>query len=146
MIEINADVPLAETLKTAIERAAQSVVCEFDVKKPTVSILITDDARIWELNRQYRSVDRPTDVLSFAAREGERLVSVGREFLGDLVISLEAAQRQAQEYGHSIDRELSFLTVHGMLHLLGYDHMNVEDEKEMFALQEEILTAAGCFR
>lgn len=146
MVEINTDVYLPEYLKSAVERAAQSVICEFDVGKPIVSILITNDARICELNRRYRHVDLPTDVLSFAAREGEKLLTVGREFLGDLVLSLETAQRQAEEYGHSIDRELSFLTTHGMLHLLGYDHNTVDEEKEMFAIQEELLAKMGCIR
>lgn len=108
-----------------------------------ISVMLTDNATIHELNRDYRNVDRETDVLSFALGEdGEYDVNneTSAVILGDIVISVEKAVSQAQEYGHSLEREVAFLTVHSMLHLLGYDHETGEqDEKEMFEKQEAIL-------
>ncbi|HHY67375.1 MAG TPA: rRNA maturation RNase YbeY, partial [Alicyclobacillus sp.] len=111
--------------------------------------VLVDDERIHELNRDYRGVDRPTDVLSFAMREGEGepvQTEEGRELLGDIVISVETAERQANQYGHSLRRELAFLAVHGFLHLLGYDHQSPEQERVMFGKQEEVLSALGIMR
>ena len=103
------------------------------------SIIFVDDEEIHKINRDYRNVDRVTDVISFAFEDdGEKLYNDIR-VLGDIYICIPQMQRQAKEYGHSEKRELSFLTVHGLLHLLGYDHMNEEDEKTMFGLQELIL-------
>ncbi|MDI3327708.1 MAG: rRNA maturation RNase YbeY [Alicyclobacillaceae bacterium] len=114
-----------------------------------VSVALVDDLRIRELNRLYRGIDRPTDVLSFAMREGEdgpAFGEGGRELLGDIVISVETALRQAREYGHGLEREVAFLAVHGFLHLLGYDHRTPEEEAVMFARQEAVLAAAGLAR
>ena len=96
------------------------------------------------MNREYRNVDRPTDVISFAFLDNEEnkdemLKHSGPVCLGDIYISVDKAKEQAEEYGHPLKRELSFLFVHGLLHLLGYDHMNKEDEEVMFKLQDEIL-------
>ena len=103
------------------------------------SIIFVGDEEIHEINRDYRGVDRVTDVISFAFEDdGEKLYN-GIRVLGDIYICIPQMQRQAKEYGHSEKRELSFLTVHGLLHLLGYDHMTKEDEKVMFGLQEMIL-------
>lgn len=115
---------------------------------PIVSVSIVDNRYIHKINKKYRHIDRPTDVISFAFLDSENnydkvLFSPGPVVLGDIYISLEKAKEQAEEYGHSLHRELSFLFVHGLLHLLGYDHMNEEDEKEMFQLQEEILSEKG---
>ena len=115
---------------------------------PIVSVSIVDNRYIHKINKKYRHIDRPTDVISFAFLDSENnydkvLFSPGPVVLGDIYISLEKAKEQAEEYGHSLHRELSFLFVHGLLHLLGYDHMNKEDEKEMFQLQEEILSEKG---
>lgn len=115
---------------------------------PIVSVSIVDNRYIHKINKKYRHIDRPTDVISFAFLDSENnydkvLFSPGPVVLGDIYISLEKAKEQAKEYGHSLHRELSFLFVHGLLHLLGYDHMNEEDEKEMFQLQEEILSEKG---
>jgi len=105
-----------------------------------VSILLTDDEHIKELNRDYRGIDEPTDVLAFAQMEGEPIgCEMNDGLLGDVVISVETAQRQAEEHGHSLDEEIDVLLAHGLLHLLGYDHENSEDAKVMFAKQEEIL-------
>ncbi len=117
-----------------------------------LSITFVMDDSIQELNRTYREKDSPTDVISFAMEdlgEGETEIA-GIEnlprILGDIVISIETAKKQAEEYGHSYLRELGFLTVHGFLHLLGYDHMNDEDEKRMFKKQEDILQSYGLER
>ena len=109
-----------------------------------VSLMFTDDETIHEMNREYRGIDRPTDVLSFALEEGEEEEIYGgpeENLLGDIIISVETATRQAEEYGHSVEREMAFLALHGMLHLLGYDHMEEEERLEMEAHQKEILNA-----
>lgn len=114
-----------------------------------VSLTLVDDEQIHELNRDYRGVDRPTDVISFALEEGDEPAIIGgpaEMLLGEIVISMETAMRQAAEYGHSLEREVAFLALHGMLHLLGYDHMTQEDEKRMFDKQTEILAALGVDR
>ncbi|TVP85015.1 MAG: rRNA maturation RNase YbeY [Alkalicoccus sp.] len=111
-----------------------------------VSVSIVDDEEIQNLNRDYRGKDEPTDVLSFALNEGVEdpgFTEDAPNIMGDVIISLERAAAQAEEYGHSLDRELSFLAVHGFLHLNGYIHDSEEQEKEMFTLQEEILKAHG---
>lgn len=116
-----------------------------------VSVSFVENKDIQELNRNYRGLDQPTDVISFAMQEtveGELNV-VGEDIplvLGDIVISVERAKEQAVDYEHSLEREIGFLTVHGFLHLLGYDHMVKEDEAEMFQKQEDILDAFGLKR
>ena len=107
-----------------------------------VSVRFVDNDQIKELNAKYRDIDKATDVLSFPLGEDgeyDRNPSSGAVLLGDVVISMPRAMEQAEEYGHSLDREVAFLTVHSMLHLLGYDHMEKDEETEMFELQEEIL-------
>lgn len=121
-----------------------------------MSVTFMDNEEIRMINRDYRNKDQATDVISFALEElGEDELAIHFDEeddfdlprnIGDIMISVERAQEQAQEYGHSFDRELGFLAVHGFLHLNGYDHMTPEDEKEMFGLQEEILTAYGLKR
>ncbi|MBW5444882.1 rRNA maturation RNase YbeY [Cohnella sp. CFH 77786] len=137
-----------------------------------VTVTLTDDEGIRELNRQFRGLDKPTDVLSFSLVETvgeEPLVRFDEEYegtdgesgawedetdagdpfsdmLGDIVISVPRAEAQAAEYGHSFERELGFLFVHGFLHLLGYDHDNEEREREMFSKQEDVLAKAGLTR
>lgn len=110
------------------------------------SIIFVSDEEIHEMNRTYRGVDRVTDVISFAFEDNGQMEYNGCRLLGDIYISIDQMKRQAKEYGHSEKRELSFLAVHGMLHLLGYDHMEKEEEQEMFALQELILDAANIKR
>lgn len=118
-----------------------------------VDITIVDDATIHQLNRDYRGIDRATDVLSFAMMDevegdfpGISLANMPIVHLGDIIISNDKVQQQAEEYGHSYDRELGFLTVHGFLHLNGYDHQTPEDAQEMFSLQDEILLQYGLTR
>ena len=104
-------------------------------------VTIINNEEIHEINREYRNVDRPTDVISFAFldEQSEKELKGGPISLGQIIISYEKAEEQAKEYGHSLLREMSFLFTHGMLHLLGYDHMKKEDELVMFKLQDEIL-------
>ena len=110
-----------------------------NVNNAIFSVVFMTDEEIHEMNREYRGVDRVTDVISFAFEDNNDLVYNDIRMLGDIFICIPQMKRQATEYGHSEKRELSFLAVHGILHLLGYDHMNEKDEKVMFALQELIL-------
>ena len=107
-----------------------------------VDVNVVDNQFIHQINKDYRGVDRPTDVISFAFlddKDETMIVGQNQISLGTILISFEKAEEQANEYEHSLKREMSFLFVHGLLHLLGYDHMTEEDEKKMFALQDEIL-------
>lgn len=136
-------------LETVIEKiAVDSLRYEAFPEECEISVSIVDNEEIHQINKQFRGIDRPTDVLSFPQltfEEGERMErnEDGEVVLGDIIISLERAREQAEEYGHSLKREIAFLTAHSMLHLLGYDHMTPEEEKEMFAKQKEILELAG---
>lgn len=108
-----------------------------------LEVNLVDNDTIHQINRDYRHIDRPTDVISFAFNdevEGEvHIQGAQTVLLGTILISVDKAKIQAEAYGHSLDRELKFLFIHGLLHLLGYDHQNSEEEKEMFQLQEDIL-------
>jgi len=143
------ELAVSEEEAAAVRRAIETVGRLYDTENAEVSVTLTDDAHIHELNRTYRAVDRPTDVLSFALTESEEPEIVGGQgydVLGDLVISLERMRAQAEEYGHSELRELSFLTVHGMLHLLGYDHMEEQERQEMEAEQRAVMEELGITR
>ena len=143
----NLDVPQEDV--DAVRRAVLTVGELYGVMDAEVSVTLTDDAHIHVLNRDYRGVDRPTDVLSFALTESEEPAILDAPYgvvLGDLVISLERAAAQAEEYGHSFLREMSFLTVHGMLHLLGYDHIEEEDRLEMEEEQRHVMDVLGIAR
>ncbi len=109
------------------------------------NIILVDSETIHDINRTYRNVDRVTDVISFAL-EDNKTIELDHRLLGDIYICVERAESQAIEYGHSFLRELSFLAIHGLLHLLGYDHVKVEDEKIMFSKQEDILNEFGIRR
>ena len=137
-----------EMVETLLQHAAEA---EHVAQDAELSVTFVDNEKIKEINRVYRSKDQVTDVISFAMEEqGEGEVSiVGVDMppvLGDIIISVPRASEQAEEYGHSFTRELGFLAVHGLLHLLGYDHMTEEDEKKMFGKQKEILDAYGLKR
>ena len=111
-----------------------------ELKRGTVvSVIFVDDEQSHQINRDYRNVDRPTDVISFALRDDETEGDYVEEELGDIFINIDAARRQAEEYGHSLKREICFLFTHGLLHLCGYDHMTKEDEAVMIELQKKIL-------
>ena len=116
-----------------------------DIKKCEFNIIVVDNNYIHELNKTYRGIDRETDVISFAL-EDDKTFNLDERVLGDIYISIDKVYSQSSDYGHSILREFAFLSVHGMLHLLGYDHMNEEDEKVMFGLQEKILEESGITR
>ncbi len=109
------------------------------------NVIIVDNEYIHHLNKDYRGIDRETDVITFALEDDKTFNPVER-ILGDVYISIDKARSQSEEYGHSLKRELCFLGVHGMLHLLGYDHMKKEDEEVMFKLQEDILDEMGIKR
>ena len=111
-----------------------------------VDISIVNNETIHQLNKQYRGIDRPTDVLSFALTEGDDDFAAIPEHLGDIIISYQKIVEQAADYGHSFERELAFLTVHGFLHLNGYDHQTEEEEREMFGIQNEVLEEYGLTR
>ena len=127
-----------------IEQALKTLEIEDDVE---VSCVLVNDERIHEINREYRHIDRSTDVISFAMEDNDQFYVEGMpRTLGDIFISVDHAKKQAEEYGHSLRREMCFLFTHGILHLLGYDHMTDEQEKEMFDLQDEILGALSIER
>lgn len=127
-----------------IEKTLQYLNIEDDVE---LSCVIIDDKEIHMMNRDYRQIDRSTDVISFALEDNDQFYVEGMpRSLGDIFISYDHAKMQSVEYGHSLHREMCFLFTHGLLHLLGYDHMNETDEKEMFALQKEILNELGIER
>ena len=110
------------------------------------NIIIIDNPRIHEMNKEYRGVDRETDVITFALEDHKDIEFEDVRILGDVYISIDKARSQSEEYGHSLKREISFLAIHGLLHLLGYDHMKPEDEKVMFDLQDKILDSYGIKR
>lgn len=117
---------------------------EFEkVTNSTFNIIIVDNKKIRDINKIYRNIDRETDVISFALEDSKDDIKLEKRVLGDIYISKDKAISQAKEYGHSTLREFSFLSVHGLLHLLGYDHMNKKDEEEMFGKQELILNGQG---
>ncbi len=144
-----------------LQKAFRACMAREGIQLPAYAqLLICDDAEIHQLNREYRQVDRPTDVLSFpstSAHPGHTLGQnahllrremddTGACFLGDIILSLERARAQAEEYGHSLEREMTYLTVHALFHLMGYDHMNEEDKKEMRAMEEKVMADLGVSR
>ena len=137
---------MEQIVRSVLNKAAEA----YEIEPHTeVSVVLSDDEYIHQLNRQYRGKDCPTDVLSFALNEGEEPEIIDKPeeiLLGDIVISLETATRQAEEYGHSLERELAYLTVHGILHLLGYDHMTEEEKKKMRQEEEYVLSFLGINR
>ncbi len=124
---------------TIIKEACQQLTIDDNLE---LSVIFVDDEKIHEINRDYRNIDRSTDVISFALEDNEQYYMEGMpRSLGDIFISVDHAKTQAQDYGHSFYREMCFLFTHGLLHLLGYDHMEKEDEEEMFQIQDHILKA-----
>jgi probable rRNA maturation factor len=144
-VDIQIDERFADLADAAlIERAVAATLAGEGIAGPVeVSVLVTDDAALHELNRDYRGVDAPTDVLSFAAEEGGPdapafvLPPDAPRYLGDIAISYERVSAQAAEYGHSRERELAYLTAHGVLHLLGYDHERGADDAATMRAREE---------
>ena len=141
--QTNEDIPELDLVKK---------VLEFGMKKENLNhtsfnVIIVDNNYIHELNKNYRDIDRETDVITFALEDEDSVKLPGdMRILGDIYISIDKARSQAIEYGHSFEREICFLAVHGFYHLLGYDHMNEEEEKIMFGKQEEVLSEYGVTR
>ena len=129
-------------------KVLESAVIKEKLEDVTFNLIIVDNEYIHELNKNYRGIDRETDVITFALEDEDSLImpeEVERD-LGEIYISIDKARSQAEEYGHGLLRELSFLAVHGFYHLLGYDHMTEEEEKVMFKKQEEVLEDYGITR
>lgn len=145
MIDVFSEtVELSEAERTGIRNAAQAAL-DSEGRDGDLTILIDTPERIQTLNREFRHVDAVTDVLTFPAWEGEISLSADG-YLGDIMICYDRAKEQAEQYGHSLLRELSFLAVHGCLHLLGYDHMTESDERVMREKQTAILDSMGVKR
>lgn len=119
---------------------------EEEVSNAVFSIVFVGLEEIHALNKNYRGIDRPTDVISFALEDSDDFELEGVRVLGDIYVCIDKMKKQALEYGHSEKRELSFLVCHGLLHLLGYDHMKKEDEVIMFGKQDKILETVGITR
>ena len=134
---------LAAVTREILSQERQSPAASRLEQSCRLTIVITDDDEIHALNRDYRQIDRPTDVLSFAAMEGDAFIGPPDEapYLGDVIISFPTAAQQAPEHGHSVPAELALLVVHGVLHLLGYDHGEVAEQARMWARQASILSA-----
>ena len=122
-----------------LNKVADYALNSENVDNGVVNIIIVDNKRIKEINKEYRNIDRETDVISFALEDDDTFIELPIRVLGDIYISIDKVKSQASEYGHSEVREICFLTVHGILHLLGYDHMNKDDELVMFSKQDKIL-------
>ena len=133
--DIDSDIDELEVLTNYVDY----VVSKLELEKCEFNIIIVDNKRIHEINREYRNVDRETDVISFAMEDNMDIKYEDFRLLGDIYISIDRCYSQALEYGHSRVREICFLATHGILHLLGYDHMNEDDEREMNKLQNELL-------
>lgn len=142
-----------------LERILQEAAAMEGIQEGEVALTFVDNEQIHELNREYRGIDRPTDVLSFALNESveeeldilyeiedEQELDEMNDLLGDIIISTERAKEQAEEYGHSLEREIGFLFVHGFLHLLGYDHQDEPSERVMMDKQEAVLEKVGLRR
>lgn len=141
--QIGEEIPELET----VEKLLYSAIEKEKLEGINFNIIIVDNEYIHELNRNYRNIDRETDVITFALEDDDSMVLPDSvRVLGDIYISIDKARSQATEYGHSFLREICFLSVHGFYHLLGYDHMTPEEEKVMFDKQEEVLSAYGITR
>ena len=143
--ELSFPTEIEENVRAAAEKVGEL----YGVENGEVSVTLTNNDYIHQLNRKYRQIDRPTDVLSFALNESEEPdIENGPDInvLGDIILSVERAEEQAADYGHSLRREIAFLTVHGMLHLLGYDHMEEADRLEMEEEQRYVREQLGISR
>lgn len=155
MIEIEYNnIEKLENEEVLLKKVVQAVLEEEEIVHDLyISITLTNNEEIHKINKQYRDVDRPTDVLSFPMYEREEIPALKKddnifeeEILGDIIISIPKVKEQAEEYGHSFERELAYLTTHGMLHLLGYDHMIDEEKEQMRAKEEKILEKLNILR
>ncbi|WP_281815982.1 rRNA maturation RNase YbeY [Vallitalea longa] len=157
-LEEKLDKNYMDIINKVIAQSLEQEECPYEVE---ISVTITDNEKIKEINKEYRNMDKPTDVLSFPLIDFTRPsnfdeieedndewfdLDTGELMLGDIIISLERAKQQAQEYDHSLEREIGFLTAHSMLHLMGYDHMIQEEEQVMLSKQKQILNEVGLRR
>ena len=157
-LEEELDKNYVEIINKVIAKSLEQERCPYETQ---ISVTITDNNNIKKINKEYRDMDKPTDVLSFPlidfsspsnfdeiTEDNDEWfdLDTGELMLGDIIISLERAKQQALEYGHSIQREIGFLTAHSMLHLMGYDHMIQEEEQVMFSKQQQILNEVGLER
>ena len=160
-LDFNWDLPSMPEAEALLEKTAEACLRTEGITLPAYAqVRVTGDQEIQEINREYRGVDRATDVLSFPSTDcspnktlgtcPQKLLrerdETGRCFLGDIVISLHRAEEQAREYGHSLQRELSYLTAHALFHLMGYDHMQDQDKERMRTMEEKALNSAGIGR
>lgn len=129
-----------------IENYVEYLVKELNLDNCMFNIIFITNEEIHKINKEYRKVDRPTDVISFALEDNKDIEYKDFRLLGDIYISVDKAIEQARDYNHSLKRELCFLSTHGILHLLGYDHQTKEDEEEMFTKQKELLEKYGIQR
>ena len=140
---VNEEIKELET----VEKVLHSAIEKEKLDNVVFNLIIVDNKYIHELNKVYRNIDRETDVITFALEDENTIIIPDNErILGDIYISIDKAKSQAEEYGHTLLRELSFLAVHGFYHLLGYDHQTEEEEKVMFGKQEEVLDSYGITR
>ena len=137
--EYEKNVEELEILKDFINYVASNL----GLKNVMFNVIIINDNTIHKINKEYRNIDRPTDVITFALEDNKMIETPEVRVLGDIYISYDKVKSQAKEYNHSTKREICFLAVHGLLHLLGYDHMTKEDEEKMFGLQKELLEGYG---
>lgn len=129
-----------------LEKYIQFVLSYENLEHVLFNVILVDDPYIHKINLEYRGIDRPTDVITFALEDEKEVQAQDIRVLGDIYISVDRVVAQAKEYGHSRKRELFFLVTHGIYHLLGYDHMTKEEEKVMFEKQEKVLDAYGITR
>lgn len=139
---INSNKELAEETEQ-MKDFIKYCVKKLKLKNVIFNVIIVSNKKIHEINKKYRKIDKPTDVISFALEDSKENFTPKIRMLGDIYISYEKVKSQALEYNHSLVRELCFLAIHGLLHLLGYDHMKKEDEIRMFELQKELLDSYG---
>ncbi len=146
MIEILSDGASVDQSTETLMKDALEAVFRAEHASGSATILLTNEDGIRDLNRVFRHMDAVTDVLTFPAWEGEGVLAPPDGYIGDIAICVPRAAEQAAAYGHSVAREFAFLSVHGGLHLMGYDHMTDADEKRMFQKQDEILNEMGITR
>lgn len=139
-------IPVNRNLVTKLTETMNKAAEIHGLSNQEMSIIFVDNIQIQKINRDYRDKDQVTDVISFALNDDDTAFAWEKNNLGDIYISLERAKEQSIDYGHSFDREVCYLAVHGLLHLLGYDHINKDDKEKMREKEEEIMAEVGLMR
>ncbi len=139
-------IPVNRNLVTKLNETMNKAAEIHGLSNQEMSIIFVDNIQIQKINRDYRDKDQVTDVISFALNDDDTAFAWEKNDLGDIYISLERAKEQSIDYGHSFDREVCYLAVHGLLHLLGYDHINKDDKEKMREKEEEIMAEVGLMR